>query len=322
MVVAGLLAKIVIVAASSPLFGPVAVPVAPAPAAVGPTAAVSPAQPAAGCAPSKVLDLTNWKVTLPLAKPDNPKSPLEILQPELAGYSNPVFFRTTPACDAILFQAPVTGVTTSGSKNPRSELREMTDGGTGLAGWSSGAGTHRMTVTQAFTHLPNARTDGGTAGLVGAQIHDADDDITVIRLEGSNLWVTEGDNPHYKLITDKYKLGTKFETSYEVGGGKVEVFYNGELQATIADRFRGAYFKTGAYTQANCTNSLPCAATNYGETAVYSVSVFHQVTTGDLIWDWIFTFVPPVLLALVVLFIAYRLFRGLRNRRRPARHGR
>lgn len=313
MVVPGLLVKVVLTAAAAALIGPGAVP-AVAQSHLGPPVPAAPVQAAPGCQPSKVLDLTNWKITLPLPKPDNAKGPLEILQPTLAGYTHPVFFRPNATCDAVLFQAPVNSPTTSGSKYPRSELREMTDGGKGMASWSSAAGTHRMTVTEAFTHLPLGKPD-----LVGAQIHDADDDITVIRLEGTKLWITEGDNPHHKLITDRYTLGTRFEVTYDVSGGKVRVFYNGELQTTIADRFRGAYFKAGAYTQANCTNSSPCAADNYGETAVYRVSTFHQVTTWDLIWDWIFTWVPPVLLAVVVLLIGYRLVRRFRSGGRHAR---
>jgi hypothetical protein len=285
-----------------------------------PVAAVSdvPAAPPAGCKPSSVLNLTDWKVTLPLPKPDGGKGPLEILQPDLAGYTQPTYFRPTPACDGVVFRAPVNAPTTSGSKNPRSELREMTDGGTGMAAWSSGAGTHRMTVVEAFTHLPNPRTDRGTAGVVGAQIHDADDDITVIRLEGTNLWITKGDDTHHRLITDRYQLGTRFEITYEVSDGEVRVFYNGRLQDTIAGRFRGAYFKAGAYTQANCSNSPPCSADNYGETTVYSVTTSHQVTTLQVVWDLVLTYAPWVLLAVVGLLIAYLVYRRLRPRRRGA----
>jgi hypothetical protein len=334
MVVPGLLIKAVLAVTPLLLVGAGPLPAAPPPAVVAPPVArpaagsvpaqpaslappVPPPAPAPGCRPAQVFDLTNWKVTLPLPKPDNAAGPLEILQPQLATFTQPVFFRANSTCDAILFQAPVNGVTTSGSKYPRSELREMTDGGAGLASWSSGAGEHRMTVSEAFTHLPLGKPE-----LVGAQIHDNNDDITVIRLEGSNLWITEGDNPHHKLITDQYKLGTRFEVTYDVSGGKIRVFYNGALQTTISDRFRNAYFKTGAYTQANCTNSPRCAADNYGETAVYNVTTFHHVTTGDLIWDWIFTWVPPVLLLLVVLVIAYRLLRRFRSGRGTGRHER
>jgi hypothetical protein len=260
--------------------------------------------------PSKVLDLANWKITLPVAKSDNAKSPEEVLQPDLATFETTPWFETTSNCDAVVFRAPVNGVTTSGSSNPRSELREMTDDGKANASWSSTAGTHTMVVTEAFTHLPDVKPE-----LVGAQIHDADDDITVFRLEGRNLYVTKGDDPHYKLVTDNYALGTKFEAKYLVSGGKIEAFYNGVLQTTISERFRGAYFKAGAYTQANCSDSSPCSKSNYGETTVYSVAVSHQVTQWQLIWDWIMYALPVALGVLVVAALGWLLWRRLRARR-------
>jgi hypothetical protein len=260
--------------------------------------------------PARVLDLANWKITLPVAKSDNAKSPEEILQPDLATFQTSPWFETTSGCDAVAFRAPVNGVTTVGSRNPRSELREMTDDGSENASWSSTAGTHTMVVTEAFTHLPDVKPE-----LVGAQIHDADDDITVFRLEGTNLYVTKGDDPHYKLVTSNYVLGTKYEAKYVVGGGKIEAYYNGALQTTISERFRGAYFKAGAYTQANCTDSSPCSKSNYGETTIYSVTVSHQVTQWQLIWDWIMYALPVALGVLVVAALGWLLWRRLRARR-------
>jgi hypothetical protein len=169
-----------------------------------------------------------------------------------------------------MFRSAVDGVTTKGSSYPRSELREMGDGGS-AAGWSSSSGTHTMTVTEAFTKLPD-----GKPQLVGAQIHDASDDVSVFRLEGSNLYVTDGDNPHFKLVTGDYALGTKFQARYVVSDGSVKAYYNGQLQATLAKSFSGAYFKAGAYTQANCEKVSPCDSGNYGETMIYDLRVSHE----------------------------------------------
>ncbi|HEX4250898.1 MAG TPA: polysaccharide lyase family 7 protein [Pseudonocardia sp.] len=260
--------------------------------------------------PAKVLDLANWKVTLPIAKSGNAKSPEEVTQPDLATFETSPWFETSSDCGGVVFRAPVNGVTTSGSRNPRSELREMTDDGTTNASWSSTAGTHTMVVNEAFTHLPDVKPE-----LVGAQIHDADDDITVFRLEGTNLYVTKGNDPHYKLVTSDYALGTRFEAKYVVTGGKIEAYYNGALQTTISEWFRGAYFKAGAYTQANCTDSKPCSKSNYGETTVYSVVVSHQVTQWQLIRDWIMYAVPYALGVLVVAALGFLLWRRQRARR-------
>lgn len=218
--------------------------------------------------PADVLDLTNWKLTLPTGEEEDPT---EITQPELDSYSSDPYFTVTESGDAVQFRAPVNGVTTSGSSNPRSELREMENDGEDNASWSSTSGTHTMTVREAFTHLPEDRPY-----VVGAQIHGGDDDVTALRLEDTDLYITKGDTTHYELITSDYELGTVFELTYVVSEGEIEVYYNDDLQTTISDSGSGNYFKTGAYTQANCENSSPCSSDNYGEVEIYDVTVSHS----------------------------------------------
>jgi len=259
--------------------------------------------------PAKVLNLDDWKITLPFGRPQSGTTPLEIVQPALATYTASPWFAVTPTCDAVLFRAPVNGVTTKGSKNPRSELREMSGHGTANASWSSTAGTHSLVVVEAFTHLPQAKPQ-----LVGAQIHNADDDITVFRLEGRNLYVTDGNNAHHKLVTSDYTLGTKFEAKFVVGDGKVTAYYNGVPQTTITQRFSGAYFKAGAYTQANCGNSAPCSSDNYGETTIYSVTVEHHVTWWDEFWDLCRRVLPASVVVVVLIGLVGLIWRRSRVR--------
>ncbi|WP_350275937.1 polysaccharide lyase family 7 protein [Kribbella sp. HUAS MG21] len=225
-----------------------------------------PTNPPGGDVPAKVLDLTNWKVTLPTG---GDEKPTEIKQPALATYTNDPLFKVVG--NGVQFRAPVNGVTTSGSSYPRSELREMTANGTKNAAWSSTSGTHTLVVKEAFMKLP-----AGKPHVVGAQIHGGDDDVTVFRLEGSKLYVTDGDNPHHKLVTGNYVLGTPFEAKFVVSGGKVRAYYNGVLQTTLSKSLSGAYFKAGAYTQANCEKSSPCSASNYGEVQIYDLKVQHS----------------------------------------------
>lgn len=223
--------------------------------------------------PAQVLDLTRWKLTLPIGQAEKPT---EIKWPTLGTYQHSDYFMVNPA-GGVRFRAPVNGVTTSGSGNPRSELREMNTDGSN-ASWSSSSGAHELTVVEAVTHLPNPRTDGGNAGVVGAQIHDASDDITVFRLEGAKLYVTRGDDTHCTLADGAYVLGTPFEARFQVWQDKVKAYYNGRLIVTIPGKFSGAYFKAGCYTQANKSNSKPADASNYGEVRVLSVSVLHTAT--------------------------------------------
>jgi hypothetical protein len=75
--------------------------------------------------PGHILDLTDWKEQLPTGSKG---APTEIKQSKLANYSVDPWFTANTTCDGVQFRAAVNGVTTKGSKNPRSELREMTNG--------------------------------------------------------------------------------------------------------------------------------------------------------------------------------------------------
>lgn len=218
--------------------------------------------------PAQKLDLTNWKVTLPTGSPG---SPTEVKQPVLATYAVNPWFQVNHSCQGVQFRAPVNGVTTSGSSYSRSELREMTDNGTRQAAWSAIVGTHTLTFRLAFNRLPN-----GKPHAVGAQIHDGDDDVTTFRLQGSNLYLTKGNDSDYKLIASGYQLHTVFEGKFVVSGGQIRAYYNGALQATIGHTGPSNYFKAGAYTLANCGNSSPCSSSNYGQVSMYKLLITHS----------------------------------------------
>ena len=171
---------------------------------------------------------------------------------------------------AVALRAPVDGSRTStNTKYPRSELREVA--GSDLAAWDAAKGGHQLLVTLAFAHLPLGRPH-----VVGAQIHNGVDDVTALRLEGTNLWVTDGDNPHYALLTAGYVLGTRLNLRYIVRAGIVDVWLNGVSRAKVPVTSGTLFFKTGAYVQANCDNSTPCDATNYGEVRISSLKVVHR----------------------------------------------
>ncbi|WP_202797092.1 polysaccharide lyase family 7 protein [Kribbella flavida] len=219
--------------------------------------------------PADVLNLRNWYIGLPIGENESPKN---VEQPQLATFSVDPWFVATAKCDAVRFRAAVNGVTTSGSNYPRSELREMS--GAAKAGWSSTSGTHTMVIDQAITAVPQGRPY-----VVAGQIHDGSDDVTVFRLEGNRLYVTDGDTPRHKLVTDNYVLGTRFQAKFVVSGGEIKAYYNGMLQTTLTKNFSGGYFKAGAYTQANCGNASPCADSNFGQVEIYGLTVTHNGTS-------------------------------------------
>lgn len=224
--------------------------------------------------PAQKLDLTNWKETLPIGSPG---SPTEIKQPQLATFSQDPYFRVNLACDGVQFRAPTDGVTTSGSSYPRSELREMTNGGTAQASWDNlvGSGIHKLYIDQAVTRVPDAKQH-----IVVGQIHDSSSDVIVIRLEYPILHVDmSGTNVH--TLDANYTIGKRFNVTIEAVDGKIHIYYNGSTTPvyTISQTISSSYFKAGAYTQSNPSTESSRGGTagpnNYGEAIIYNVRVDH-----------------------------------------------
>lgn len=230
--------------------------------------------PGSATLPSQILNLTNWKLTLPTG---NNESPTEIKQPALSNYTNDPWFLVNAEKNGVRFRAPVNGVTTSGSGYPRSELREMTNNGTANASWSTLDGkVHTMTLEQAITAVPQTKKH-----VVAGQIHDAGDDVIVIRLEYPKLFIdiNGADGP---VLDSGYTLGKRFTVKFEVSNGQTRIYYNNSTTPshTLNKNYSGAYFKAGAYTQSNCESdkegSALCKSDNYGEVVIYKATVTHQ----------------------------------------------
>jgi Alginate lyase len=217
--------------------------------------------------PAAFLDLANWKLTLPTG---DPGSPTEIKQPALRTFSIDPYFHMNAAGTGVVFQAHAGGVTTSNSGYPRSELREMTNAGVDNAAWSTTSGTHTMTITQAITHLPVVKPH-----VVAGQVHDASDDVVMIRLEGTKLFV-EGGGADLGALDPVYQLGTRFTVKIAASTGHIRIYYN-DLASPKVDVGRsatGCYFKAGAYTQSNASRGDDLTA--YGEVVIFSLSVTHE----------------------------------------------
>ncbi|MFF1632042.1 polysaccharide lyase family 7 protein, partial [Streptomyces sp. NPDC058272] len=126
----------------------------------------------------------------------------------------------------------------------------MTANGSSTTSWSSTSGTHTMVVDEAITHLPQFKPH-----VMAGQIHDESSDVTSFCLEGTSLYITSYNTTHYKLVTAEYELGSRFQGKFVVHDGKVDVYYNGTLKATVAAKFKSGYFKAGAYTQSGFRQS-------------------------------------------------------------------
>ncbi|MEZ4288906.1 MAG: polysaccharide lyase family 7 protein [Polyangiales bacterium] len=222
--------------------------------------------PSTAMVPADVVDLTNWKLTLPIGS----SGPDEIKQPTLDDYTINPYFYVDKAKMAVVFRAHAGGVTTSGSGYPRSELREMANGGKDKASWSTTSGVHTMTTRQAITHLPVVKPH-----VVVAQIHDAGDDVIMVRLEGKHLFV-EGGGDELGTLDSNYQLGTVFDLKIVASGGKIAVYFNDMSRPAVTTSVStsGCYFKAGVYTQSN--TSKGDAASAYGEAVLYRLGISHN----------------------------------------------
>ncbi len=215
--------------------------------------------------PAALLDLSNWRLTLPV---DTERSgvPDEVEQPELQSFQDPSSFFVDADGGGVVFRAHCGGITTKGSSYPRCELREMTDDGTKHASWgTAGNSVHTMTMRVAITATPPVKRH-----VVCAQIHDAQDDVLMVRLEGKKLFIERNAEPDVMLDKD-HRLGTPFDLKIQSGEGTVRVWYNGELKMSWDVLKRGCYFKAGCYTQSNPSKGDEESA--FGEVVIYQLQV-------------------------------------------------
>lgn len=198
-----------------------------------------------GQKPSDLIDLSHWLLTLP-EDTEREGTPDEVFPHELATFSHDNWFFVAEDKRSVLFRAPAGGATTDGSKYPRCELREMNEGCDSRAAWSTEDSLlHTLDVTLAVTKIPPVKPH-----IVCAQIHDADDDVLMVRLEGKKLFVEREGAPRI-MLTRKYDLGTFFRVKIESGYGRIRLWYNGELKMDWNKSADGCYFKTGCYLQSN-----------------------------------------------------------------------
>jgi hypothetical protein len=256
---------------TGPATGAPAAPVVPTTTAVAPAATsgttIDVTEDAAGTGarryPAQLIALDDWKLTLPTGGDDGPQ---EIEQPELATYTSE-YFRLDDGGTGVVFRAEVGGTTTENSSYPRSELREMD--GADKASWSNTSGTHTLRVRQAVTALPPVKPH-----VVTAQIHDAEDDVVEVRLEGEHLLVEYDDGDGEVTLDPAYVLGTPYDLEIVAAGGRVQVAYNGAVLADIPKRGSGWYFKSGSYVQSNLIQGDDPGAV--GEVVLYALEVSHE----------------------------------------------
>ena len=131
---------------------------------------------------------------------------------------------------------------------------------------------HTLTVTEAVTALPEAKPD-----TVTAQIHDGNDDVLQIRLEGPRLMVQYDDGATDVTLDPNYQLGTPYEIQIMAANSHVQISYNGTEMADLPLAGSDWYFKAGAYVQSNAGAGDTASAV--GQVVIYSLTVTHSPQT-------------------------------------------
>lgn len=229
--------------------------------------------------PSAILNLSNWKITLPFDanSKDGEQSEVaaEVKHPQFANYTLTDYFYTNSTNDGVVFRAHAGGAHTKGSGFPRCELREMVENGKVTAKWQSNFGRHIMEIDQAITHLPTRKKH-----VVAGQIHSTGsfDDVITCRLEDKNLFLSHNGKKG-TVLTEKYVLGTRFKIKWVVEQNQIKSYYNGKLVETYPLAFPDAYFKAGCYTQSASwgkNNDHNAEIAEYGEVVIYGLGVLHE----------------------------------------------
>jgi hypothetical protein len=231
--------------------------------------------------PSGNFNLSTWNLTLPTGKSGSPTViPTTTLD---TGYTSQYFY--TGSDGAMVFWCPVTGVTTSGTKYPRTELRETKSDGS-LYNWNVMDGTATLNGTLAVNQVPSS------GKVIVGQIHDNGaggiSDQPLIKLvyefnssSGTGTLVaqvrstpTSTGSTDYTVATG-IKLNTQF--SYQIQLLKtltLSVQINGTTKynkpVDPSWKTQGMYFKAGAYVQDNVGPS-----TEGGRVSFYGLTISH-----------------------------------------------
>lgn len=226
-----------------------------------------------------MINLKNWKLTLPVDTAGK-KTGTAVEIYDLAGYKKlPYFVQREDG--AILFSAEVDGATTSGSKYPRSELREMAAGNE--AAWPLSKGGI-MNATLEILEAPKLK-DGKLGHFVIGQIHGKSNELVRLYYEPEQKTVNfhcdiagaDGKEHVFKLTDANGKepsisIGERF--SYRIVAKAkqvvVTVFADGNTYAGIMTPHKRwstdcFYFKAGVYSGVNETKGSGVATVAFYE---------------------------------------------------------
>ncbi|MBU2886524.1 polysaccharide lyase family 7 protein [Gilvimarinus agarilyticus] len=156
--------------------------------------------------PGSVIDLSQWKITLPMDSNRDGKID-EVGPPHIDRLLEPRFFYATDA--GVVFAAPNKAVTTSGSTNTRSELRQMIDakGSTKAPGNNFALAAH-----------PKASRYGSIGGKLSATLA-----VNHVAVEAKN----PNKKPAFSVVVGQIHAGkdSKMAKGFGYGNEPLKIYY-------------------------------------------------------------------------------------------------
>lgn len=221
--------------------------------------------PPSGSFPYDVLNLKNWKITVPKSQDgDSEADEVYVNQsdndysgdPSFKFYEDSRYFYTSGS--SVVFKCQAGTPSTSGSSNPRSELREMISDGSNEIWWDMRSSQLRkLEIRAKITKVPSS------GKVCFAQIHGKKsrgfDDIVRLQVRaGSNAG--SGSTGTMYVIGDatndsaddigSYRLGDEINMRIEANNSRVRIYLNNSLVKTYTNLPSPEnYFKAGIYLQ-------------------------------------------------------------------------
>ncbi len=196
-----------------------------------------------------------------------------------AGFTNTYFY--TGPDGAMTFWAPINGATTSGSTNPRSELREEIIPGNDGVNWIL-TGVHILDAQCKVLQVsPNTKKViiGQIHGYSGAALPTVKIYFSTNKAYGTIKTNSTDDNSDLTLPSVNVSLSNSITYEIKVVNGLISVAINGKtnslnvFQTDPSYTNETEYFKAGDYCQdSSCSNPSNDGA----RVAFYSVSLFHS----------------------------------------------
>lgn len=244
------------------------------------TSAIAGAATRTSMAPSKMMNLTNFKLTIPVDAKGNPSGLAATIDPrQLAGspgYSSKWFYVDSDG--AVVFYCPSNGATTTpgqGSDHARSELRELYKL-TGPTEWTNKVGGS-MSATLRINKAPAAQSS-----VTIGQIHGLSALMTLLTYDAAKKQIVAKVYPtptstraNSIVLATGVPLGVKWNYTIQWIGSTLSISVNGKATNWVVDASWNnvpVYFKAGAYSSAPNSGNADGDAT---EVAFYDLQIQH-----------------------------------------------